>query len=171
MAGGCSHGILRYLRLHDPWSVYLEQRDLWSKPPTWLKGWHGDGIISRATTPQLLEEIARTKVPFVEVTDRRGSTDHVQVRSDDAAIGRLAAEHLIDRGFRRFAFCGFRNEAWSMRREEGFIEAVAEHSWLPCAVYNSHWHGPSSRSWDDEHSNLVRWIKELTPTRRGHGLQ
>lgn len=29
-------GIVRYMRMHDEWSVFLEQRDLWKKPPAWL---------------------------------------------------------------------------------------------------------------------------------------
>ncbi|MCP4783059.1 MAG: AraC family transcriptional regulator [Fuerstiella sp.] len=68
-------GIVRYMRMHDQWSVFLEQRDLWKQPPTWLNDWKGDGIISRATTPKLLEAVAETGVPFVEVTEPLLSTD------------------------------------------------------------------------------------------------
>ena len=65
-------GIVRYVRMHDEWSVFLEQRDLWKKPPAWLSDWNGDGIISRVTTPKLLEAVSRTGVPLVELTDRHG---------------------------------------------------------------------------------------------------
>lgn len=92
-------GIVRFMRMHDEWAVFLEQRDLWKKPPAWLNDWRGDGIISRATTPGLLEAVTRTGVPLVEVTDRRGDSGLPQVRSDDAAIGRMGADHLLERGF------------------------------------------------------------------------
>ena len=156
-------GIVRFMRMHDQWSVFLEQRDLWKRPPSWLNEWCGDGIISRATTPRLLEAIARTGVPLVEVTDRRGDSDLPQVRSDDAAIGRIGAEHVIERGFRRFGFCGFKSEAWSTRRERAFVEAVENRSQSACSCFNSTWHGPSARPWDAEQESIVAWLKELVP--------
>lgn len=156
-------GIVRYMRMHDQWSVFLEQRDLWKQPPTWLNNWQGDGIISRATTPKLLEAVAETGVPLVEVTDRRGEVEMPQVRSDDAAIGRMGAEHLVERGFQRFAFCGFKGEAWSKRREDAFAEAVTEKSQAECLRHNSTWHGRSARAWNEEQLWIVDWLQELTP--------
>lgn len=156
-------GIVRYMRMHDQWSVFLEQRDLFKQPPTWLNNWQGDGIISRATTPKLLEAVAETGVPLVEVTDRRGGVEMPQVRSDDAAIGRMGADHLLERGFRRFAFCGYKGEAWSKRREDAFAGAVAVMSELECLRFNSTWQGRSARVWEDEQQWMVDWLWKLTP--------
>ncbi|MEM6692114.1 MAG: DNA-binding transcriptional regulator [Planctomycetota bacterium] len=156
-------GIVRFMRMRDEWSVFLEQRDLWKQPPSWLHAWHGDGIISRATTPKLLDAIRETGVPMVEVTDRKGHSGLPQIRSDDEAIGRMAAEHLQERGFERFAYCGFKNEAWSQRREQGFRSVVESKPSKYCSSFNSPWHGPSARSWEAERASLVRWIESLTP--------
>ena len=154
-------GIVRFMRMHDDWSVFLEQRDLWKQPPSWLNHWNGDGIISRVTTPKLLDAVEKTGVPLVEVTDRHGESNLPQVRSDDAAIGRMAANHLLDRGFRRFGFCGFRGEAWSKRREEAFAELVESHCDTECARYNSTWHGPAALSWEEEQERIVDWLREI----------
>lgn len=156
-------GVVRFMRMHDEWSVFLEQRDLWKQPPSWLSEWRGDGIISRATTPKLLAAIERTGVPFVEVTDRRGDSKLPQVRSDDVAIGRLGAEHLLERGFSRFGYCGFKGEAWSRRREAAFVDIVTEPPGNTCARFNSTWHGPSARAWDAEQDSIVTWLKGLEP--------
>lgn len=156
-------GIVRFMRMHDEWSVFLEQRDLWKQPPSWLNDWQGDGIISRATTPKLLEAIAETGVPLVEVTDRRGDIGLPQVRSDDTAIGHMGAEHLLERGFERFGFCGFKGEAWSMRREEAFVASVQKNGRGECSRFNSVWHGRAARSWEDEQQHIMDWLKELTP--------
>lgn len=156
-------GIVRHMRMHDQWSVFLEQRDLFKQPPTWLNDWKGDGIISRATTPRLLEAVAETGVPLVEVTDRRGGVQMRQVRSDDTAIGQMAAEHLLERGFQRFAFCGFKGEAWSGRREDAFAEAVEQQSSTTCLRFNSTWHGRAARAWEDEQQWIVDWLRQLTP--------
>lgn len=154
-------GIVRFMRMHDDWSVFLEQRDLWKQPPSWLNNWSGDGIISRVTTPKLLDAIEKTGVPLVEVTDRHGESSLPQVRSNDAAIGRMAANHLLERGFRRFGFCGFRGEAWSKRREEAFAEVVESHCDTECARYNSTWHGPTALSWEEEQERIVDWLRGI----------
>lgn len=156
-------GIVHFMRMHDEWSVFLEQRDLWKKPPSWLNEWRGDGIISRATTPKLLEAVARTGVPLVEVTDRRGDSDLPQVRSDDTATGRMGAEHLLERGFQRFGFCGFKGEAWSQRREEAFVAAVESKTDAKCSCFNSPWHGPAARAWEAEQESIVAWLKHFEP--------
>ncbi|TWU51767.1 XylR family transcriptional regulator [Rubripirellula reticaptiva] len=151
-------GIVRFMRMHDDWSVFLEQRDLTKKPPSWIATWKGDGVISRATTPALVAAVQATQVPLVELTDRQDGITLPCIRSDDAAIGRMAADHLLERGFRRFGFCGFRGEAWSHRREKAFAQAVHE-AGCSCDIYNSRWYGRSARSWEDEQQHLVSWLK------------
>lgn len=153
-------GIVRYRRTHQEWSVFLEQRDLTTKPPAWLAHWRGHGIISRATTVQLARAVAATGVPLVELTDRGQDLGFHHVWSDDAVIGKLAAEHLLERGFRNFGFCGFKGEAWSDRRESGFVEAVraagGRHH-----TYASAWHGSRVRPWEEEQRTLQRWLQKL----------
>lgn len=153
-------GIVRFMRMHDEWSVFVEQRDLNKKLPPWLSKWEGDGIISRATTPKLVEAVQATGVPLVELTDRHEAAGLTRVRSDDSAIGRMAAEHLLDRGFQRLGFCGFRGEAWSERRQQAFVDAVAQANW-PCDVYNSPWVGRGARSWEDEQQHLRQWLSKF----------
>ena len=156
-------GIVRYMRMHDRWSVFLEQRDLFKQPPRWLNKWHGDGIISRATTPRLLDAISDTGVPFVELTDRKGDVEFSQIRSDDAAIGKMGAEHLLERGFKRFGYCGYKGEAWSKRREESFVKTIDQKSSGSCSLYNSTWQGRGARNWEDEQRCIIEWLQTLTP--------
>ncbi|MEM9411535.1 MAG: DNA-binding transcriptional regulator [Planctomycetota bacterium] len=153
-------GIVKFMRMHDEWSVFLEQRDLTKKPPSWLSNWSGDGIISRATTPKLTEWVIETGVPMVELTDRHNASKFPHVRSDDATIGKMAAEHLLDRGFQHFGFCGFSAEAWSKRRQAAFVETILNADRV-CNVYNSAWYGPSALAWEDEQRRLEKWIEEF----------
>jgi len=46
------------------------------------------------------------------------------VRVDDPAAGRLGAEHLVERGFRHFAFYGFADYSFSDVRCDGFTEVI-----------------------------------------------
>lgn len=111
-----------------------------------MNSWQGDGIISRATTPRLLDAISDTGVPFVELTDRKGDVEFSQIHSDDAAVGRMGGEYLLERGFERFGFCGYNGEAWSKRREDTFVRTVDEKSSGECSPYNSAWQGRAARN-------------------------
>src|SRR5207253_10103871 len=63
------YGVTRYLRSHRPWSVLLEQREMWTAPPDWLRLWGGDGVICRKTTPEMAEMLRRAGVPLVDLND------------------------------------------------------------------------------------------------------
>ena len=75
-------------------------------------------------------------------------------------IGRLAAAHLLERGFRQLAFCGFERERWSKRRCDAFLSAASA-AGVPCAVFQSPWHGPEKHAWEDERRSLTSWILQL----------
>lgn len=156
-------GIVRFRREHHEWSVFLEQRDVETAPPSWLAKWNGAGIISRTTTPEFAEAVAKTGVPLVELTDRGQATGFPSVRSDDYAIGDVAAEHLRERGFKNLAVCGFENEAWSTRREKAFTKSVESNSETATLhpAYRSAWYGDKVLPWDEEVTKLVEWIKQL----------
>ena len=49
------------------------------------------------------------------------------VHANDLSIGRLGAEHLLERGFRHFGFCEYAGLYWSTARREGFVAAVETH--------------------------------------------
>jgi LacI family transcriptional regulator len=153
-------GIAAYVRAHHPWSMFVEQRELGALPPRWLTRRDWDGIISRPTTPALARTFRRMRVPTVDLNDLHSDLGLPRIRSDNAAIGRLAATHLLDRGFRHFAFCGFAGEAWAAERRDGFAAAVRAPGFEP-AVYESRWRGPGTPAWDVDQDRLTRWLREL----------
>lgn len=153
-------GITRYLRSHQAWSVFLEQRELWTEPPPWLVKWRGDGVICRKTTPELAAMLAKAGVPLVDLNDRCGAVGAVKIESDQPAIGAMAADHLLERGFRRFGFCGFSDQLWSVGRRAGFVARLAARGHA-CAVWESAWTGPQARSWEREQEQIAKWIGSL----------
>jgi len=62
-----------------------------------------------------------------------GTTALARVSTDNFEIGRLAAEHFLERGLRRFAFCGYQGTDWSSERENGFAKTLlaAGHQYSP----------------------------------------
>ena len=154
-------GIIRFMRMHDEWSVFLEQGDLMKKPPAWLSTWKGDGIISRVTTPHFLEMVGRTGVPLVELTDRHEDSVEYQIRSDDEAIGQSGARHLLERGFRQCGYCGFSREAWSERRRDAFVRTIIEKGGT-CRVLEAPWSGPGVGAWESRQKQLAEWIADFS---------
>jgi LacI family transcriptional regulator len=152
-------GITRHIHSHGPWSVYLEQREDQAPLPAWLESWRGDGVICRMTNVRLAEALTRTRIPIVDLNDYM-DLGLPGVWSDHAAISRLAAEHLLDRGFRQFAFCGFSGQLWSTRRRDGFVNFFHPLG-RPCSVYESRWSRRRSRTWEQERRKLLGWLKSL----------
>jgi LacI family transcriptional regulator len=119
-------GIAKYVRIHGPWSVEFEEGDPVEHFPKWFSRWEWDGIIARASTPAIAGAVARTGAPVVDLSGSLPDSPFPRIRSDEDAVGRMAAEHLIKRGFRNFAFCGFHGADWSDLRRAGFERRVAE---------------------------------------------
>ncbi len=103
---GVLRGVSRYVQAHGRWKVYHTERRLWDVAPPWLRRWKGDGIIARIENPRLAAQVQRLKVPWVDLFDRGGASPMPVVMTDDRAIARLVAEHLIDCALKHFAYCG-----------------------------------------------------------------
>jgi len=153
------NGIARYLRYHSPWSIFLEQHELGTQPPAWLSSGKWDGILSRPTNPALAKQFRKMRVPVVDLNDLYDNLDLPWIGSDHYGIGKTAASYFLERGYKHFAFAGFSNEYWAAQRREGFCKTVEANGFQP-AVYESPWHGPEARRWDDDLEDLERWLKQ-----------
>ncbi len=90
-------GIARYAR-ENGWFLTIEDRLC---PPV---DWEGDGVLAMlsADNPALAQAVQRyrrRKIPVVDMQLARPDISLPRVTGDDAAIGRLAAEHFASRAF------------------------------------------------------------------------
>ncbi len=159
-------GVARYVREHRPWSIFLQERSLGEKCPEWLKDWKGDGIIARVESRQIAEGIKRLRIPAVDVRYLLRNLGWPSVRPDDAAAARLAFEHLRERGFRQFAFCGFNGADYSDVRRDSF-QACVTNAGLPCHIYTDSTTLRKTTTQEHEARGLkdsehvVRWLENL----------
>jgi LacI family transcriptional regulator len=93
-----------------------------------------DGLIAAITTPAELRAARACHVSLVNVAEVFAETGLPTATFDNQAIGRLAAEHLVDAGYTGFAFCGLEGVAFSERRREGFTAALIGHG-LDCTAF------------------------------------
>jgi LacI family transcriptional regulator len=146
---GLLRGIVRYSRFHDPWIFYWEP-PFYRKPPYHSLPKHPrtpasvagilpairgrdaldtrgiDGIVAFAASRAQIEAFLPPDFPSVILPIEEKIPGRCSIVEEACTVGRMAAEHFLDRGFTRFAFCGFDHMYWSRVRQEGFVQRIAE---------------------------------------------
>lgn len=154
-------GVVHFERTHQIWTAFHDDQARAEIDPRWMNGKHWHGVISRHTTPGLVEMCAKQKIPLVDLNDNDVFPGVPKIRPDNIATGHLAAEHLLERGFQNFGFTGFSNYGWSCERQEGFVEALRL-AGRSCDVHNVNYPGDVTPAWDNvQISGLAKWIKRL----------
>ena len=155
-------GVARYIQEHEPWAVYLKPFGVEKSLPDWLRDWRGDGIIAAVNDPASFV-VTRHGVPVVDVVGQLHDEHVPLVHTSDRSVGRVGAEHLLERGFRHFGFCEYHGEFWSEHRRLGFVDAVA-HRKLTCDVYTMTVPGPAlsgPKSYEQQQQRLAAWLSGL----------
>jgi LacI family transcriptional regulator len=153
-------GIATYVREEGPWSIAHEPRTLEQSVPHWLRSWRGEGIIARVQNQRIASAIAAMRVPTIDVLGVVDGLPFPIVHVDDEAIGRVGAEHLLDQGYRRFAFFGIRGENWSERRGLAFAGRAAAAGY-PCVNYAVSRQTARQERWEKSVPELTAWLASL----------
>ena len=90
---------------------------------------------------------------MVDLSAGRFAPNVPWVETDDVAIATLAAQHLRERGFKQFGYCGDPHFEWSRRRREAFHQLITQ-AGLPCFDFVA---PPSA----DEMPALIKWLNGL----------
>lgn len=121
---GVLDGLAECLRERPRWIVYYQECGLDNLLPKWFERWEGDGIIARVHDATMAAAILRKRVPVVDVLGVHPMPGVGVVKTDTDEVPRLAAEHLLQRGFKHFAYCGYAN--FSVQRGEAFARFVSQ---------------------------------------------
>jgi LacI family transcriptional regulator len=118
------YGVRDWTRDGDRWAVRFTEQSRLAPLPSWLHEWEGDGIIARVDSPQIAAALRKTRLPVVDVSAERFVSEFPRVSVDNGAVSRLAAEHLLSKGFRNFAFVGDAHFLWARQRGDEFRRAL-----------------------------------------------
>jgi DNA-binding LacI/PurR family transcriptional regulator len=119
-------GVAAYLRERDRYSVLVEGDALQGRWPPDLLALESDGIIAGVDDPVVAKAVLRSGLPAVGFGGGcgwHGTTSPMPYfSSHNPSIAVAAAEHLLQRGFKHFAFCGYAPtpvnvNGWSAERE------------------------------------------------------
>jgi LacI family transcriptional regulator len=164
--GSFISGVARYGRTRGPWRLYSPvlrgfefalQRD----PQAWIEQIRPGGLIVHDALSGLAG-ILKKRIPTIlwsTVPDGSRQARRPYLVTDNASVGAMAAEHLIDRGFRHLAFCGFDEQYWSADRRTAFA-GRAEAAGCDFHLYRQP-RSKAMRLWPAEQQPLTAWIREL----------
>ncbi len=143
---------------YDFWII-----DLYRQPDLLLaslREWQPSAIVTE-WLPGLTEALVGLGCPVILVPSDEPVAGVFSVDIDDVAIGRLAAEHLIARGYQNFAFVGRGDAHYAKQRLAGFQAVVGEvpvywEEFRDWRQYDEYWRDP------DE--DMVGWLAaQATP--------
>ena len=155
---GLLKGVVAYVREHEPWSVYLPEQGWGDKPSFDLKKYKVDGIIARIETPLIARVLKGIRVPIVDVSSSRLIPSLPWFENDYQAIAKLAFDHFLCRGFKRFAFCSDKRYKWAELLSAQFTSCVRS-SGFPCYIHVPM--KPKPFGSDEEINDIIAWVKKL----------
>ena len=154
-------GVLQYERICGPWSLRILEGRQGERTVRSLASWQASAVIGVIQNPLIAEAVADLKVPtlLVDPTDPEnlpGALKRCSAYFSDArAIGELAADYFLGRGFTRFAYVGAPIDInWSRNRGRAFSARVAE-AGFSTLLYEAD--GAPS----DDYDALRKWLKAL----------
>lgn len=158
-------GIARYVQEGAELNIYIEEDALKSQKLPDLRSWHGDGILADFDDPGVADAVSRAKLPVVGFGggfgwySRRSGVPYFF--NNQAAVANLAADHLLDRGFQHFAYCGMPpspTNLWSEERYRAFAKRLRTRG-FPCHIYRGvH---KTTRQWNSILASLGSWLRSL----------
>lgn len=149
-------GVADYARYHGPWSFFWEPAGLEKAGPM-LKTLGADGIILRDVDK--LPEVRKFGLPAVVVGySREAIPGLINVTTDSQRIGRMAAEHLLQCGFKRFASCSYEKTPWAEQRVKSFAEAIQS---VGCDIRHYLAPPPAKVNWLKERQKMAEWLRAL----------
>lgn len=154
------HGIRAWQRGNGEWSIRHSEQGRGARVPAWLGDWRGDGVIARVENTRIAEALRRTRLPVVDVSAALAEPPFPRVVTDSDAAMRLAAEHLCERGFVHFGYCGDARFLWARQRGEYFQKHLAR-AGRTCAFFTAPAGGALRPGGDAEVRAIARWLARL----------
>lgn len=126
-----------------------------------LANWPGHGILAAINTEEEAACAKSLKVPIVNISSALPDLPVPSCIIDNHAMGVLAADHLISKGFRSFAYYGLKDVEYSRQRQAGFVDKLktGEFTADEFLAYPTYAHEASD--WISQNHELAQWLVDL----------
>lgn len=157
-------GIIRYSREFGPWvffrmPIYYRETIGIDGILKWAKDWGAKGLIGQLHNNSEIWKFTNEGISVIAQDFQERFKDVPNITGAYHETGRLGAEYFLRKGFKNFAFYGFKNIVWSRERAEGFEEKIKEAGYS--VHYFEHRKSRSMDLWYYKPSLLSKWLKSL----------
>lgn len=153
-------GINNYVRKNRPWHIFIEatgQNETFQLPDAW----QGDGIIARVSNSSMAQKLQRRKIPVVNISGLElPGPKFPCVCTDLRDSGSVAAEHLLERGFKNFGYFRLARHAQSTSLEASFVESI-RCSGHTCSVFKQPANTRKQTDWGTDSRQIAGWLDTL----------
>lgn len=150
-------GIAQYVASHNPWRVELSVADLTTRS---IEQLDADGLIMPVITREQHDAVMKLGIPAVSIAGNLQGTGFPVVTADHEAIGRMAADFFLQRGFDHLAFCGISDRYYSPRRGGGF-RSMIEQTGAWCGMFEKRTTSPGRPTTNEQKQRLAQWLLSL----------
>lgn len=157
-------GIVQYSKEHQPWilcKMPLSYRALHRLEGVleWAKRWKADGIIGQFYNSDCVNLFKENGIVAIAQDFKSRFAEIPNITGAHRLAGKMGADYFIRKGFKNFAFYGFKNIVWSRERFEGFKDELARYG-MDDNLYE-YQNENFRESWYYQSNPLIRWLEAL----------
>ena len=154
-------GIIHFIEEHQvDWVIHDAPSDVRVLPN--LLDWQPDGIIVHLFDQQLAHELSALHIPMISTTETLKRTRIPIVDVDNHAVGELAANFFLRKGYRNFGYYGSSIARFSQKRRQAFETTLQAKGFaLSCLEANFLPRPPFATPWDEIDLPLQEWLISL----------
>ena len=155
-------GIVRYSKEVGNWSFQrmpLYYRMLYGENGVveWAKKWQADAIIAQLSDVNI-ELLNDLNIPIIVQNYRDRNKAVSNLTGDYFNTGVMAAKFFLNRGYRNFAFYGFKGAIWSRERADGYSHEIEKQGYKLAVLENDN---KDKEEWSYNHTVLGNWLQSL----------
>jgi len=118
-------GITKYSKEVGPWlfckmPLHFREDLSMEKVVKFAKEWEADGIIAHIYNNSDIEKLKELKIPVIAEDFKERFTEFPNITGGYFETGEMGAKYFINKGYKNFAFYGFKDIVWSRERGIGF---------------------------------------------------
>ncbi|WP_266365821.1 DNA-binding transcriptional regulator [Tellurirhabdus rosea] len=157
-------GIVKYSREVGPWvfcrmPLYYRETIGLNGILEWAQEWGANGIIGQLYNEKDVARLVEAGIPVIAQDFKERFSEIPNITGAYQATGEMAAEYFLKKGFKHFAFYGFRNIVWSRERGEGFERRIQQAGY-PVHTFEQH-SNKDGDLWFYMPSSLSEWLTSL----------
>jgi len=157
-------GIVQYSKGRDSWvlcKMPLSYRDLYEVEGVleWALRWKADGIIAQFYNTDNVGIFKENGIAAIAQDFKQRFTEIPNITGAHFFAGQMGANYFLKKGFKHFAFYGFKGIVWSEERSEGFKSEISKHGYED--NFSEYQNIKSEELWFYESAPLMEWLRNL----------